>query len=77
MNIRELFSHWKEHLPLGTPYTTNKIIKEACSKENAGFTFSDFTNPEFRDLLLRVAGEGGVVSSRRLGKWLSKISGRL
>ena len=30
----------------------------------------------FRDALLRIAGDGGAVSSKRLGQWLSKISGR-
>ena len=33
--------------------------------------------PEFRDLLLRQAGEGQRVSTRRLGKWLGKIRGRV
>jgi putative DNA primase/helicase len=37
----------------------------------------DFTFSALRDLLLRVAGEGGAVSGKRLGKWLSRISGRV
>jgi len=47
----------------------------------AGFSMpalgGEFAQPEFRDALLRIAGEGGAVSSKRLGKWLSKISGRI
>jgi putative DNA primase/helicase len=72
--IREVFSHWREHLDLNISYMATKIIKTACQKNFANF---EFEYPEFRDALLRVAGEGGAVSSRRLGKWLSKISGRI
>jgi len=73
MAIRELFSHWDEHLRPGMSYTTNRIIQLACEKDH----LFQFNHPEFRDALLRTAGEGGAVSSRRLGRWLSKISGRI
>jgi len=73
MAIHELFSHWDEHLRQDMSYTTNRIIQIACEKD---FKLQ-FNHPEFRDALLRTAGEGGAVSSRRLGKWLSKISGRI
>jgi hypothetical protein len=33
--------------------------------------------PEFYDLLLRVAGESGLVSTRKLGAWLKKVVGRI
>jgi hypothetical protein len=50
----------------------------ACEKkETYASQYGEFSQPEFRDLLLRVAGEGGAVSTRRLGKWLSRISGRV
>lgn len=78
--IRELFEHWREHLKLSSGYTTNAITKTACEKRaGASFDYSvqDFIAPEFRDLLLRQAGDGGAVNSRRLGKWLSKIKGRV
>lgn len=78
--IRELFEHWREHLSMSSGYTTNTIIKTACEKRpGASFDYGtqDFVAPEFRDLLLRQAGDGGAVNSRRLGKWLSKIKGRV
>ncbi|MDP4026796.1 bifunctional DNA primase/polymerase [Methylobacterium sp. NEAU 140] len=78
--IRELFGHWRDHLSLSSGYTTNAIIKTACEKgPGASFDYGtqDFRAPEFRDLLLRQAGDGGAVNSRRLGKWLAKISGRV
>lgn len=78
--IRELFAHWQEHLSLSGSYTANAIIKAACEKgpgANYDYGMQEFRAPEFRDLLLRQAGDGGAVSSKRLGKWLSKISGRV
>jgi len=75
--IREVFANWSEHLGCNISYTTSKVIKAACTKERDGFEWGSFTHPEFREVLLRVAGEGGVVSGLRLGKWLSKISGRV
>ena len=77
--IRELFEHWREHLHLSSGYTTNAITKTACAKGPTSFddNLQDFMRPEFRDLLLRQAGDGGAVNSRRLGKWLSRIKGRV
>ncbi|MGH1571756.1 hypothetical protein ACRAWG_15095 [Methylobacterium sp. P31] len=76
--IRELFGHWREHLTLSSGYTANTIIRTACEKGLGSYDqTSAFQAPEFRDLLLQQAGDGGAVSSRRLGKWLAKISGRV
>ncbi|SDA18413.1 Bifunctional DNA primase/polymerase, N-terminal [Methylobacterium sp. UNC378MF] len=78
--IRELIGYWRDHLTLSEGYTTNAITKIACAKvPTSSFDFSQqgFLLPEFRDLLLRQAGEGGVVNSRRLGRWLSRIKGRV
>ncbi|MCJ2055649.1 PriCT-2 domain-containing protein [Methylobacterium sp. J-048] len=78
--IRELFGHWRDHLTIADGYTTNAITKAACAKApTRSFDFSQqgFLLPEFRDLLLRQAGEGGVVNSRRLGRWLARIKGRV
>ena len=36
-----------------------------------------FRYPEFREALLAVAGEGGAINSRRLGKWLGLHKGRI
>jgi hypothetical protein len=78
--IRELFRHWSVYLTLLSSYTTNAIIKTACEKRSvSSFDYGtlSFVAPEFRDLLLRQAGDGGAVNSRRLVKWLSRISGRV
>ena len=78
--IRELHGHWTRHLSEVSPYTTSAVIQAACEREppdGYGGGASGFRDPEFRDLLLRVAGDGGAVSSRRLGKWLARISGKI
>jgi putative DNA primase/helicase len=79
MSVRELFGHWRERLGMDSPCTTSEVIRVACEKTSLG-SFEkpgEFRYPEFRDLLLRIAGDGGAVSSKRLGKWLSRISGRV
>jgi hypothetical protein len=73
-SIRELFGHWRDQLVENNSYTTNRIIQIACER-NMGT--NEFRLSEFRDLLLRIAGDGGAVNSRRLGRWLSRISGRV
>jgi len=70
--IRELFAQLPSHFP-DREWTTAELIKIACERPFGG----EFIRPEFRDLLLRVAGEGGAVSGKRLGKFLSKIGGRV
>ena len=78
--IRELFGHWRDHpqLHLNSPYSVNSIIQVACEQaEIYGSVGREFKTPEFRDLLLRVAGRGGVVNSADLGAWLKSISGRV
>jgi hypothetical protein len=37
----------------------------------------EFANPEFREALLAVAGEGGAISGRRLGKWIAAHQNRI
>ena len=74
-DIRELFALWAGYLDLDTKYTTSRIIEVACQ----ALPPADFNRQPFKELLLRVASErqGTVVSSKRLGWWLRKISGRV
>jgi RepB DNA-primase from phage plasmid len=77
--MRELFVLWSKYLSARETWTTSEIIRIACERRpsDIGVKFPEFKLPELRDFLLRVAGEGGAVSGKRLGKWLSKISGRV
>jgi len=77
--IRELFGQLPDHFG-DREWTTAELIKIACEREGQivpGFKLPDFKHLELRDLLLRVAGEGGAVSGKRLGKFLSTIGGRV
>lgn len=65
--IRQLHSQWKKTIGLNIGHTSAQVIAAA--------TMAD--DDEFNDLLMRQAGEGKGVSTKRLGKWLSKISGRI
>lgn len=69
--LREVMSHWQEHLGLGH-YTANAAITHACEKSPD----DRFLRDDFRDVLLRIAGDRGVVSSKRFGRWLTKMAGR-
>lgn len=76
--IRELFAHWESCLGLDSGYTSAAVIQSACSSAPTyGSEDTGFQHPEFRDVLLRQAGERGAVNTKRLGKWLSRISGRI
>ena len=70
--IRELFAHWLDAMPLRAHHTAAQIIDVACRPVPNGFE-----HPEFRDLILRIAGDRGQPSSKSLGKWLTKINGRV
>jgi len=71
--LRELFTHWREHFPIGAPFIATQLIEFARAVDENGHR----RTPEFWELLLRLAGQGNDVSSRRLGRWLSKNKGRV
>lgn len=73
LEIRSLLAHWRESFEEGAFYTAADIIERATEK----FYEGEFVRPEFRDLLLRIAGDGPVISSRRLGRRLTKFNGRV
>ncbi|MEB0160973.1 hypothetical protein, partial [Pseudomonas sp. AH2 (2023)] len=49
----------------------------AAAQQTQLFGKAEFVNPEFREALLRVAGEGGAINGTRLGKWLSQHQNRV
>ena len=59
--------------------STTEVIDAATMTNSGGFdpNAKKFVNAEFREALLRVAGDGGAISSRRLGKWLALVKGRI
>ncbi|MEN3230212.1 hypothetical protein PUR21_21645 [Methylorubrum rhodesianum] len=74
--IRQLYAHWRDVLGMNSGYTSVQVIAQATAQD-FGPSGGDFLHEEFRDLLMRQAGEGRAVSTRRLGKWLAKVAGRV
>lgn len=63
---------------LGTDrVTVREIIERAAAQQSQLFGKAEYVNPEFREALLRVAGEGGAINGTRLGKWLSQHQNRI
>jgi hypothetical protein len=59
--------------------TVADVIRRATERRS-GFSeegTGEFIYPEFREALLAIAGVGGGISSRRLGKWLAESCGRV
>lgn len=71
--VSELFAAWRDALSSGAYYTTSQI-EEAASER---FQDAGFVHPEFRDILMRQANSGPVISTKRLGRWLTRIKGRI
>ena len=57
--------------------TVREIIERAAAQQTQMFGRAEYVNPEFREALLRVAGEGGAINGTRLGKWLSQHQNRI
>jgi len=57
--------------------TVREIIERATAQRAQMFGKPEFVHPEFRESLLRVAGEGGAINGMRLGKWLSQHQNRI
>lgn len=57
--------------------TVREIIERAAAQQSQLFGKAEYVNPEFREALLRVAGEGGAINGTRLGKWLSQHQNRI
>jgi hypothetical protein len=80
--LTAVITHWQA--ALGTDsYTVQQIISRATDTLPQQRT--DYNNaprvqyhwPEFREVLLGVAGKGGNINGYRLGMWLSQIKGRV
>ena len=64
VSVRDLIDRATETMtPLGQPFP--------------GYTRQEFRHPDFREALLVVAGDGGAINSKRLGKWLAANQNRL
>ena len=57
--------------------SVKEVIEEATKTNSLDLNSKGFVHAEFREALLVVAGDGGAINSRRLGKWLAAKKGRI
>lgn len=58
--------------------SVKEVIDAAVEQRQTGFIGRpEFVHPDLREALLVVAGDGGAISSRRLGKWLAGNQNRI
>lgn len=82
--LAAVIAQWHECIK-GVEVTTRTLIDQwACSQTPAtkdeatgDWTPRLYKNPEFREVLMGIAGSGDKVDSVRLGKWLRKNKDRL
>lgn len=75
-SITSVITQWCQALGAGF-YTARDLVEAAFSVRPTEDGGSAYVNPDFRESLMAVAGDGRVVTTRRLGKWLMAHSGRI
>jgi len=57
--------------------SVKEVIEAAVEQAPSLFGRPEFRHPDFREALLAVAGDGGAINGRRLGKWLAANQNRI
>jgi len=57
--------------------TVREIIDRATRQNQQLYGRAEFVHPEFREALLAIAGDGGAINGRRLGKWIAANQNRI
>ena len=75
--LQDVMTQWWEAFG-SDKVTVAEVIHAACAQEPySGFGTTNFVRGPFRDALLAVAGAGGAVNGKRLGRWLLRYRGRV
>jgi hypothetical protein len=76
--LREVMTAWRGALGTREAFTVKELADtaEARTKTQIGEP-TEFAHPEWRDCLSRLAGERGVINTKRLGRWLMNREGRI
>ncbi len=82
--LLEVMALWREHVGItdeavgSDPIAARDLAARAASRAPTQMGApTDYAVPDLREALLRIAGERGVISTRRLGKWLLSREGRI
>ena len=57
--------------------TVHQLIDRATEKRSQLYDRTEFVHAEFREALLAIAGEGGAINGRRLGRWIGAHQNRI
>ena len=74
--LRQVVAVWHEHLG-SAPCTVTDVADQADARHDAYAGRGDLMRPDLSEALVRVAGERGAISVRRLGYWLRGVEGRI
>jgi len=74
--LTSVLEGWREVIGL-QPANVRDVIERATEQRPQLYGRAEFVHPEFREALLRVAGEGGAINGRRLGKWIGSHQSRI
>ena len=75
--LMEVAAQWQEVIG-NDRVTVAEAVALACGQEPwSGSGSAKFAHPEFREALLGVAGRGGVVNTKALGRWLASVKDRI
>ncbi|MGM0584747.1 MAG: PriCT-2 domain-containing protein [Pseudomonadota bacterium] len=74
--LTSVLEGWREVIGL-QPANVRDVIERATEQRPQLYGRAEFVHPEFREALLRVAGEGGAINGRRLGKWIGSHQNRI
>lgn len=76
--LREVTSLWRDTLGIGGGFTVKDLADRADERTKTQMGEpTEPAHPELRDCLLRIAGERGAISTKRLGYWLRSREGRI
>lgn len=71
--LSSVLTQWAE--VIGKERVTVRRLIEKATRQT--YTGGEFENPDFREALLLVAGQGGVINGKRLGQWLAARANRV
>jgi putative DNA primase/helicase len=77
--LREVVTAWRDALVVGEAMTVKELADAAeCHRtDDLGITTQEYSRPELREALHKIAGERGTINTKRLGNWLAKNAGRI
>lgn len=74
--LTSVLEGWHEVIGL-KPVNVRDIIQLATEQRPQLYGRAEFAHSEFREALLRIAGEGGAINGRRLGRWIGSHQNRI